>query len=48
MTVLLGTRDENKGEAAAKEVHTRYTWDHNAARVVELARSLGRPTGVDR
>ena len=36
------------GEAAAKEVHTRYTWDHNAARVVELARSLGRPTGVDR
>ena len=36
------------GEAAAKEVHTRYTWDHNAAHVVELARSLGRPTGVDR
>lgn len=28
------------GRAAAKEIHERYTWDHNAARVVELARSL--------
>jgi len=27
-------------QAAAKEVHEQYTWDHNAARVVELARSL--------
>lgn len=28
------------GLAAAKEIRERYTWDHNAARVVELARSL--------
>ena len=28
------------GQAAAKEIHELYTWDHNAARVVELARSL--------
>jgi glycosyltransferase involved in cell wall biosynthesis len=28
------------GEAAAAEIHGRYTWDHNAARVVDLARSL--------
>lgn len=28
------------GQAAAEEVLGRYTWDHNAARVVELARSL--------
>jgi glycosyltransferase involved in cell wall biosynthesis len=28
------------GKAAAAEVHGRYTWDHNAARVVELACSL--------
>jgi glycosyltransferase involved in cell wall biosynthesis len=28
------------GRAAAKEVHGRYTWDRNAQRVVELARSL--------
>jgi glycosyltransferase involved in cell wall biosynthesis len=28
------------GQAAAKEVHDRYTWDENAERVAELARSL--------
>jgi glycosyltransferase involved in cell wall biosynthesis len=28
------------GQAAAKEVHGLYTWDQNAARVVELARAL--------
>jgi glycosyltransferase involved in cell wall biosynthesis len=28
------------GEAAAAEIHRRYTWDHNAARVVDLARAL--------
>ncbi len=28
------------GRAAAKEIHERYTWDHNAARVIELVRSL--------
>jgi glycosyltransferase involved in cell wall biosynthesis len=35
------------GQAAAKEIHERYTWDHNAARVEELARSLiARPEEV--
>ena len=28
------------GRAAAKLVHTHYTWDRNASRAVELARSL--------
>ena len=28
------------GQAAAQEIRERYTWDHNAARVIELARSL--------
>lgn len=28
------------GQAAAKEIRDRYTWDHNAERVAELARSL--------
>ncbi|MEW6637187.1 MAG: glycosyltransferase family 4 protein [Actinomycetota bacterium] len=28
------------GSAAAKEIHARYTWDRNAARVTELAQSL--------
>jgi glycosyltransferase involved in cell wall biosynthesis len=28
------------GEAAAEEIRGRYTWDHNAARVADLARSL--------
>lgn len=28
------------GGAAAREVHDRYTWDHNAARITDLARSL--------
>ena len=35
------------GHAAAQEIHGRYTWGHNAARVVELARTLvaeGRET----
>jgi len=30
------------GQAAAKEVHGLYTWDRNAARVVELTRALIR------
>lgn len=30
------------GDAAAKEIHSRYTWDQNATRVVDLARSLAR------
>jgi glycosyltransferase involved in cell wall biosynthesis len=30
------------GTAAAKVVHARFTWDHNAARVVKLARTLAR------
>lgn len=29
------------GEAAAREVHGRYTWDHNARRALDLARGLG-------
>jgi glycosyltransferase involved in cell wall biosynthesis len=28
------------GQSAAQEIRERYTWDHNAARVIELARSL--------
>jgi glycosyltransferase involved in cell wall biosynthesis len=28
------------GQSASNEVRERYTWDHNAARVIELARSL--------
>ena len=28
------------GQAAAKEAHGLNTWDHNAARLAELARSL--------
>jgi glycosyltransferase involved in cell wall biosynthesis len=28
------------GQPGAREVHSRYTWDHNAARVTELACSL--------
>jgi glycosyltransferase involved in cell wall biosynthesis len=35
------------GSAAAKEVHGRHTWDHNAKRVVELARSLIAARGTD-
>ncbi len=35
------------GSAAAKEVHGRYTWDHNAERVVKLARSLIAERGTD-
>ena len=34
------------GQAAAKEVQGLYTWDHNAARVAELARSLVAARGV--
>ena len=33
------------GDAAAKEIHGRYTWDQNAERVVDLARSLVRTRG---
>lgn len=28
------------GHAAAQEIHSRYTWEHNAASVVKVARSL--------
>ena len=28
------------GKAAAKEIHTLYTWDRNATRVVEIADAL--------
>jgi glycosyltransferase involved in cell wall biosynthesis len=28
------------GRAAAKEIHGRYTWDHNAARVIDLAQDF--------
>ena len=28
------------GRAAAKRVHTHYTWDRNASRAVDLARTL--------
>lgn len=34
------------GKAAAEEVRARYTWDHNATRVVELVRSLPKPQEV--
>ena len=30
------------GQAAAKLVHAKFTWDHNAARVVKLSKTLGR------
>jgi glycosyltransferase involved in cell wall biosynthesis len=33
------------GRAAAEEIHARYTWDHNVARVAELARSLAAGRG---
>jgi len=35
------------GDAAAKEIHGRYTWDQNAERVVDLARSLARARRAD-
>lgn len=34
--------------AAAKEIHGRYTWDHNAAQVAGLARSLAVGQEADR
>jgi len=34
------------GQAAAKEVQGLYTWDQNAARVAELARSWVAARGV--
>jgi glycosyltransferase involved in cell wall biosynthesis len=34
------------GRAAAKEIHDRYTWDHNAERVIDLARSLIAERGI--
>ena len=34
------------GQAAAKEVQGLYTWDQNAARVAELARSRVAARGV--
>jgi glycosyltransferase involved in cell wall biosynthesis len=33
-------RRQRLGQAAGKEIHERYTWNHNAERVVEIARSL--------
>jgi glycosyltransferase involved in cell wall biosynthesis len=36
------------GQAGAREIHSRYTWDHNAARVTELACSLMAARGGDR
>lgn len=30
------------GETAAKDVHAQYTWDGNAARVIDVARSVAR------
>lgn len=33
------------GKAAAKEIRNRYTWDRNAARAIEIARSLGASQG---
>ncbi len=36
------------GAAAAKEIPGRYTWDYNAARVVELVRSLIASRGAVR
>ena len=36
------------GQAAAKEVQGRYTWDQNATRVVELARALIGTRGTGR
>lgn len=39
---LLSNPDEREilGKAAAEEIHAHYTWDHNAARVIEIADSL--------
>ena len=34
------------GRAAAKEIHGRYTWDHNAARVIDLAQDLMAARGI--
>jgi glycosyltransferase involved in cell wall biosynthesis len=36
------------GQAGAREIRNRYTWDHNAARVTELACSLIAARGGDR
>ena len=35
------------GQAAAEEIRGSYTWDHNAARVVDLARALIAARAVD-
>ena len=35
------------GQAAAEEIRGSYTWDHNAARVVDLARELVAARAVD-
>src|SRR5207245_10349797 len=35
------------GDAAAKEIHGRYSWDQNAERVVDLARSLAPARRAD-
>jgi glycosyltransferase involved in cell wall biosynthesis len=36
------------GQAGAREIHSQYTWDHNAARVSELACSLMAARGGGR
>jgi glycosyltransferase involved in cell wall biosynthesis len=36
------------GQAGAREIHSRYAWDHNAARVTELACSLMAAPGDNR
>jgi glycosyltransferase involved in cell wall biosynthesis len=38
-----GTLRARMGTAAAKRVASEFTWDRNADRVLDLARSLGRP-----
>jgi glycosyltransferase involved in cell wall biosynthesis len=35
-----GALRQRLGQAAAHEVHRRYTWDHNASYVIDLVRSL--------
>ncbi len=41
------TLRERIGQAAMKEVHDKFTWDHNAARTVDLARSVIEKLGIE-
>lgn len=41
------TLRERIGQAAMKEVHDKFTWDHNAARTVDLARSVIEKLGLE-